>query len=221
MTLPSRRGPSNLSESLHHHLNNYALAASAAGVGMLASAPPAEAKVVYYHVHHVIGVNTNYKLDLNHDGVVDFILSNKGSCSGDLCGDSLFVVKERANGVAGQAAGHRSAYALSRGTLIGPKQPFLGRLMASCFSVNGGCSLVYGQWLNVTDRYLGFKFRAKGQTHYGWARLNVTIYAGLVTGTLTGYAYETTPNKPIIAGRTKGPDVVDHATLGKLALGRR
>jgi hypothetical protein len=34
--------------------------------------------------------------------------------------------------------------------------------------------------------------------------------------TLTGYAYETIPNKPIITGKTKGPDVItlDPATLG-------
>jgi len=36
-----------------------------------------------------------------------------------------------------------------------------------------------------------------------------------IRATLTGYAYETIPNKPIIAGKTKGP-----ATLERLALGR-
>ena len=38
---------------------------------------------------------------------------------------------------------------------------------------------------------------------------------------LTGYAYETVPNKAIVAGKTKGPDVVtvQDATLGHLARG--
>ena len=38
---------------------------------------------------------------------------------------------------------------------------------------------------------------------------------------LTGYAYETVPNKPIITGKTTGPDVItlDPATLGHLAQG--
>jgi hypothetical protein len=31
----------------------------------------------------------------------------------------------------------------------------------------------------------------------------------VVTSTLTGYAYETIANKPIIAGKTKGPDKTD------------
>jgi hypothetical protein len=43
----------------------------------------------------------------------------------------------------------------------------------------------------------------------------------VITATLTGYAYETIPNKPIIAGKTKGPDVitVQPGTLGHLAAG--
>jgi len=42
-----------------------------------------------------------------------------------------------------------------------------------------------------------------------------------VSGTLTGYAYETVPDKPIIAGQITGSDVIaaEPATLGGLALG--
>jgi len=45
------RVPSQLSESLHHRLNMYAIAAGAAGVGALALAQPAEAKIVYTPSH--------------------------------------------------------------------------------------------------------------------------------------------------------------------------
>jgi hypothetical protein len=51
---PSRT-PSRLSTALRNHLNMYSLAASAAGVGVLALAQPAEAKIVYTKTHHVIG----------------------------------------------------------------------------------------------------------------------------------------------------------------------
>jgi hypothetical protein len=58
----------------------------------------------------------------------------------------------------------------------------------------------------VNSRYLGVKFEIKGQTHFGWARLNVQIQLPLtITATLTGYAYETIANKAITAGQTKGP----------------
>ncbi len=74
-----------------------------------------------------------------------------------------------------------------------------------------------GPWLNVSHRYLGLKFIIKGKVHYGWARLNVQ--SGVAT--LTGYSYETIPNKPIIAGKPKGPDVItlEPASLGHLARG--
>ena len=66
-----------------------------------------------------------------------------------------------------------------------------------------------GQWINdgkgVKNRYLGIRFVIKGKIHYGWARLTVTPGKNF-QATLTGYAYETIANKPIIAGRTKGPD---------------
>ena len=39
---------------------------------------------------------------------------------------------------------------------------------------------------------------------------------GAITAILTGYAYETTPNKKSIAGQTHGGD---EATLGRLAQG--
>jgi hypothetical protein len=52
----------------------YAVAASAAGVGVMALSQPAEAKIVYTATHHVIEKNSPYHLDLNHDGKTDFTL---------------------------------------------------------------------------------------------------------------------------------------------------
>jgi hypothetical protein len=90
-------------------------------------------------------------------------------------------------------------------------------------------SAFQGPWANggkgVKDRYLGLKFAIKGEIHYGWARLNVKVdkIGNIVniTALLTGYAYETIPNKAIIAGKTKGPDVItmQPGTLGHLARG--
>jgi hypothetical protein len=41
------RTPAKVSDSINAHLNLYALAAGAAGVGMLALAPPVHAKIAY------------------------------------------------------------------------------------------------------------------------------------------------------------------------------
>jgi hypothetical protein len=223
--------PAILPGSVHQRLSMYALAASAAGVGALALAQPAEARIVYKATHVVVGRNGRYKLDLNHDKIADFILVNTYGCNTDYCVDALSAIAAEGNGVEG-AKGFLSipyAFALQRGALIGPHQPFSGQLMASSQSGQG----TLGRWLNVTNHYLGLKFKIKGKIHYGWARLTVQVPGGaLIKATLTGYAYETIAGKSIIAGKTKGPDEIGResdasftaptprsASLGLLALG--
>jgi len=66
-----------------------------------------------------------------------------------------------------------------------------------------GHTSTFGPWDNVANRYLGLKFKIHGKTHHGWARLSIQWVNGSFTATLTGYAYETIPNKPIIAGDKK------------------
>jgi hypothetical protein len=178
----------------------------------------------------VIGTNEHYHLDLNHDGIADFTLVNSFSYS------YLVSVEDLgSNGVAGiRHTGY--AYALPAGANVGPALPFSGALMA-LYDPNGQ-SLTFGYWVNVRNRYLGLKFKIEGKTHYGWVRLNVKLVTDQgFTATLTGYAYETIPNKPIITGQTKGPDddvgndnpgasitnpvpdIPQPASLGALALG--
>ena len=68
------RNTASLSNSVDEHLNMYALAAGAAGVGMLAMAQPAAAKIIYTRAHINIGFDQAIPLDLNHDGIADFEL---------------------------------------------------------------------------------------------------------------------------------------------------
>jgi hypothetical protein len=204
-----------LSKSFQQQLNVYALAATAAGVGMLAQS--AEGKIAYTPAHHLIKKNAQYRLDLNHDGVADITFVNYYSCNFDYCYEVLNANPAAGNGVEGAkgALGIPYAYALKRGAQIGSKHPFSGQMMASW---NSGSR---GGWSNITDRYLGLHFQINGKTHYGWARLSVQVGSVNINATLTGYAYETIPNKPIIAGKTKGPDAitVQPASLGHLAAG--
>jgi hypothetical protein len=72
MKRPSKE-PSKLSDSVHHQLSMYALAASAAGLGVLALPQPAAAKIIYTKTHRAIqGCDQRLNLDLNHDGHADF-----------------------------------------------------------------------------------------------------------------------------------------------------
>jgi hypothetical protein len=235
-----RRTPSNLSDSVHLRLNMYALAASAAGVGALALVQPSEAEIVYTPAHVTIGINKTIPLDLNHDGKTDFSFKNRtDTFEGSGQGLLSVVPAQRPNGVWGFGTSlfrRPYAYALPAGNQVGPKAPFLSRSFVYMLYANAtmGC---HGSWNDVKNRYLGLRFNIKQKTHYGWARLNISCNPKnrRITAVLTGYAYETIPNKPIVTGKTKGPDDVSNnkqlspaalrppahqpASLGLLAMG--
>lgn len=80
-----------------------------------------------------------------------------------------------------------------------------------------------GQWMYTRERDLGLQFAINGEIHYGWARVAVTLNKNTeIAATITGYAYETIANKPIVAG-DEGMNLttVEPATLGRLAQGAR
>ena len=216
------REKSKLSESTCRMLESYGLAATAAGVGVLALAPAAEGKIVYTPTHQVIKKGGDYKLDLNHDGIIDFTLRDTASSDSDSAWWTLSANPARGNGARGfrTVQGGPWASALKAGALVGGGQYFPGKVMAFAGVTEGGDTFVDGSWTNIKNRYLGLKFKIGGKVHYGWARLNVAAKVGSITATLTGYAYETIPNKPIITGKTKGPDVIPlKPSLGRLAAG--
>lgn len=71
--LPRSRRAAELSDSVRSRLNMYALAATAAGVASLALPQAIEAKIVYHPAH--VALDGPYPLDLNQDGIPDFLLS--------------------------------------------------------------------------------------------------------------------------------------------------
>ena len=241
------RKPVVLSESTQRRLGMYALAASAAGVGSLALAQPAEARIVYTPVHHVIGKHSSFRIDLNHDGMVDLIIYNSGGVSKSSGANFILASgHESGEGIIGSNPGYWVSFsALKRGARVGYGDTFLvpqighGILIAQCENphrTNSAppCSTnstfhTSGHWANVKNRYLGLEFPIAGKTHYAWVRLSVAVSRKpfRATAILNGYAYETVPGKSIITGRTKGRDVINlptktqAGTLGHLALGRK
>jgi hypothetical protein len=227
-----KRESKSVPSALEHRLNSYALAASAAGVGLLALVQPAEGKIVYTKANVTIGYGGvgRYTLDLNHDGVPDFyigVFSN--SCTTE-CEALLSVTGKIERAIKGNRRGSFWAYALRQGAKIGGTKEFDGYFYALMAGYDNALTTTkFGYWANggkgVKNRYLGLRFPVKLNTYYAWARLSVRFSKkggrDRVTATLTGYAYETVPGKPIIAGKTHGKDVVtvEPATLGHLAQG--
>jgi hypothetical protein len=239
-----------LSKSIKQQLNGYALAAGAAGVAILALGQPGEAKIVYTPTHQKLPLNKDFFVDLNNDGTNDFRLhitlsgetcaAHRATCSSWDAAIFFAYPQVKGNGVVGEPA---FASALRAGARIGPKAAFnTSRGIMGEVQFREQDLSYSGAWANsgkpVYDRYLGVKFLVDGKLHYGWARFSVRIYRdpkSTVNAVLTGYAYETIPNKPIIAGRKKGTDEVGRveqltpaevrasapqpASLGMLAMG--
>jgi len=201
-----------VSHQLAKRLLAYATVAGAACV------PHAKAEVVFTPVHQKI--NGEFSLDLNHDGIPDFaIYSSYFSAIGNLSvkplvqGNRIVPSRQACNFHPGEPAA-----ALPVGEMIGPGLPF--RADATCMAfLNNSTS--GGPWLFAKGRYLGFAFVIDGKEHFGWARVSMNFWSYDAVAEVLGYAYETVPGKPIMAGDTSHATkaALESAPLGALALG--
>ncbi len=241
MTCPTskaNRTQTPLAPRLDKRLLTYSAAATAAGVGLLAASPNAEAKIVYTAANMTIPVNTGLvSFDLNNDGIPDFAFYNStyfggrrfplGLYRADLAIDPLNPANEVWT-VESQSVG--CAAALPAGAKVGPGAPFQPNT-APMWQDAGDYTNQFSARCPWHEKrhgaFLGLKFVINGQTHYGWAH----VTQGTTT-VLNGYAYETVPNQAIDTGKTSGPASIAEmdgatlpapqpATLGMLAQGSR
>jgi hypothetical protein len=234
-----------LDAGLEKTLSAYTSAALAAGVSLLAATRASEAKVIYTPAHTKIPFKSSVPLDLNHDGVADFWFRNQTNTDHAGFGStflsagclhrvktSSYVCNDPNNMVWGRGTFRvRFASALPAGYAVGPNQSYFQQAKGNTaemarFPRLGSITyskLSSGQWQYTKHRYLGLRFVIAGKIHFGWARVDVPAiqYGQGLVAVITGYAYETIPDKPIITGKTKGPDVItiQPATLGHLAAG--
>jgi hypothetical protein len=172
------------------------------------TALPAQARIIYTPAHHVIKQGATHKLDVNHDGTVDFTLNDVYHATSSGFYATISAAPAAGNGLQGWTGNLPWAFALKPGAAIGPRHYFPGQVLVLVDSLAGSLNY-FGSWVNVKNRYAGLQFKIAGKIHYGWARLNIQVTnRSTITATLTGYAYETIPNKPIHAGQTK--DAGDH-----------
>jgi hypothetical protein len=226
----------HLSHSLSNKLNGYALSAATGGVALLALAAPAGAEIIFTPVSGTIAPGSKYELDLNHDGVIDFTIENNLHLSTTPFGDDLNIFPAKGNA---EWQGSREPYnqitaaALAAGVPVGTGKPFVFRNANLAYaSLTAFTYVSGGPWRRATNRFLGLRFVIDGEIHFGWARLTVFAdkHRETVHATLTGYAYESEPNTPILTGKTSGaaeesqltwPTKTPSFTLGALALGAR
>jgi hypothetical protein len=204
-----------LSPRFTNRLLAYATIAGAAAT----CASPAQAEVVYTPIDRPI--HSNYFLDLNNDGLDDFRITSyfySGLGEVQIFGAPSNRMVAAATHTCGIRTNAPAPAPLRAGAVIGPGKPFEADATCMAFyNYSGG----NGPWLDVRDRFAGFAFFIDGKEHFGWARISVNRFLFNGTARIEGYAYETIPGKPIIAGDEGNSAGVtkNSGTLGSLALG--
>jgi hypothetical protein len=201
--------------------------------GMLFGFQATQAAVIYYKppqrlvLHNFNGSHHDYNIDLNDDGVVDL--------QHDAGGGSAYLRALEETRFLGLRLPYQHVtwydsqpYALAASTLIGPDSPSLfpeyGSLsgwQAHPVGVPGVASLHVRYDVGTsgffvgTSGYIGVEFLIDGQVHYGWIHLgNYTWWQSEIHG----WAYESEPGKPILAGAIPEPSTTGAAAVAVVSL---
>ena len=217
--MPLKRLRKTFSDRLDKRIATYILTTSA-GLA-LGSARSAEAAVVYASVKKFGEPQQAYRpvsapIDLNHDGQVDFTLVDSFGSAYDSIGPfrsaSLRCSAGQGNQIADVTStfeGAKIAQALELGQEVGPNLKFAGAgaILGKFFSVGFGAQSGLGQFYNQRNKFLALKLVVGSETYYGWARVSTHSHLSTqpvgdkLAFELVDYAYQSTPNLPILAGQ--------------------
>lgn len=187
---------------------------------MLASTGLANAQVIYTDIDpdSVFAGSTPFPgdislIDMNNDGIFDFEF--KAFKSTYTHGVGLIpypATTSNPNGIVGTLGainGYPFGYisALQLNNIIDANQSFFS--MAILFAsgsnsyfpimVSGSSGNEIGNWIGVTDHYIGIRFTDGSNLHYGWIRCDAASDGSSVT--IKEYAYQATPDAPLFAGQ--------------------
>ena len=209
------------SNSLNRQIGLYSLAAAAAGVshaGVGCSLLQAKSSITKKTIHIPIstdGIQKRVPISVANNGIdnFSFILSSTAGVRRTFIGFSAGSTGSDNQIIAGGNF-YGKALPLPRGTKISSTPTagvFSWMPLIEATDTFSGSFYSRGYWKgNQRNQYLGVRFKIDGEFHYGWIRLTVTSDVKLekptLEATITGYAYETVPNKPILAGTAETAD---------------
>jgi hypothetical protein len=180
---------------LDSRLVSYTLAAGAT----LAASTPCKAQVLFTPNNSFLKPPSSLVIDLNHDGVSDFLLKLK---------EFFATTSSFAYGFVGRA----TIYGLRSSNQVvapfgSPRPLKRGDRIASgnIFQPLGVLATGRGYWGgfdNLQNRFVGVKLVVNGEVHFGWIGFRRVDAKKTVQVTLAGWAYETAPDTAILAGDT-------------------
>lgn len=167
--------------------------------------------IIYVVPQETIGygpVTISNNLDLNGDGITDFILSSDISGAWLTSQSGNFLI----TGPGGLVLVSPGSIISSNGSSLDPIYQWSGGT-----ATLGGQAVFDGEYFysgnfSDTNAFIGLQFQFDGQTHYGW--MEIYNYPNVASGQVLGWAYESDPNTPIAAGAVPEP-----STWGLIMLG--
>jgi hypothetical protein len=221
----------NQNQDLNRCLKQYATAAlGAAGVSTLAMAQAPNTNIVFTPANIALtepNPGTVVPIDFNHDGVPDITISATGfsiaySGHGGAANGSIFEAPSPGNLAIGGHALAQGVPLSQGGAFRSTKQQMAWGKFRFLLSTSNPISSSGGPFKDVSNKYLGVKFKVNGKFHFGWIRVSITTHPGSVSGTITGYAFNSIANVPIFAGQLhpagSGQAAIQNVPAGSLGM---
>jgi len=183
----------------------FALARTAWGQGSIVFTQPTQP--MYYSP-----AGGSYTIDIDGDGAADYVLLS------DISG--AYLAPQGNNGVIWDG---NNVAAINQGDIISSSPSALNPYYAWFTTVHGpnvaigGQAVFDGQYFysgnfSGKDAFIGLRFQSGGNIYFGW--IEVANNVNIASGQVLGWAYETTPGTPIVAGQVPEPSTVALVILG-------
>ena len=197
----------------------------------------ANAQIVYTDVNpdnQIDSTNIVYHLDLNNDGITDYniiytTLTQSITCGGVFIRTSYIIGVEPldSNEVGRDVISSNGFPAALLLNLPIDDTLFTwlnggSRGLAVKGWTCGGLTLMQAQtyfscnFLNANSKYLALRLHVASQVYYGWVRLSVAF--GVINATIFDYAYNSSPNQPILAGQTTATGIIENSFASSINL---
>jgi hypothetical protein len=182
-------------------------------VSALASAQTPAQHIIYTPANITVDTGalryTSIPIDFNHDGITD--LSIVASHFTDFFSGGLGFAGYGRLALSQASIGSAIASkALPKGMIIDKGGIFKVGHQTIGYATSGSYlgvkhSGARGAFIKITNKYLGVRFALNGEGHEGWIRMTLSTTGDRITGTITGYAYDTVPNETgLAAGQIGG-----------------